>query len=417
MQPRTPVTIVTGFLGAGKTTLLNRILTAESNQRVAVIVNEYGEEGIDHRLLLTAEEEIVQMNNGCLCCTVRGDLLRLLFQLADRKSTFDALILETSGLADPAALIQTLLLDDRIRAEFALNAIITLVDAKHVEHHLQPNGEVRDQIALADTILLNKLDLVTSDEMDRLEARLSAMNPSATILRTRNAETDVTTLLHSRPFGLEDKLRNVNDPVTGEPHHHPDSYATVSLVEEGELHPEKLSHWIRSVLEEFGDSILRMKGIFNLQGDPDQFVFHGVHRIYDGRPGRRWQESEERCNRLVFIGRKLDREKLKAGFRNCLVTAGGSSPGRGTFTPSEEISSLTLDQIRLWLRQALNFPPRAPIVVKEVPCVKSGCPPVETALIVLLDNEPPRFYKIQKTINEVTFDHIYNLIENPLPCC
>ncbi|NIO10351.1 MAG: hypothetical protein GTO40_21045, partial [Deltaproteobacteria bacterium] len=417
LQTRTPVTIVTGFLGAGKTTLVNRILTAEHHQRVAVIVNEFGEEGIDHRLLMAAEEEIVQMNNGCLCCTVRGDLLRLLFQLADRKSTFDALLLETSGLADPTSVVQTLLLDDRIRSEFALNAIITLVDAKHAEHHLGTNSEVREQIALADTILLNKLDLVTADEMDHLEAKLTEMNPSATILRTRNAETDVSTLLHSRPFGLESKFKESPDIWREQHHHHTTSYSTLSLVENGEFHPEKLSQWIRTTLAECGDSILRMKGIFNLQGDPHQFVFHGVQQIYDGRPGREWNGTDERCNRLVLIGKELDGDNLRVGFRNCLATDGDSDPGRGTFTPSEEISTFTLDQIKIWLRQALEFPPEAPIIVKEVPCVKSGCPPVETAIIVLLEKEPPRFYKIQKTINEVTFDHIFNLIENPLPCC
>ncbi len=416
-QTRTPVTILTGFLGAGKTTLLNRILTSEHHHRVAVIVNEFGEEGIDHHLLMAADEEIVEMNNGCICCTVRGDLLRILFQLIARKSTFDTLLLETTGLADPLAVLQTFLLDDRIRSEFSLNAMVTLVDAKHVGYHLGSSTEVQEQISLADTILLNKMDLVTPEELDVLEAKVRTMNPSASILRTRNADADVSGLLNSRSFHLEDKHDDALDLKSKKSHNHTNLYSTLSLVEAGEIHREKLSQWFRSVMNQFGASILRMKGIINLQGDPHQFVFHGVHMMYDGRPGREWNHREERLNRLVFIGRDLDKQKLLTGFKDCIVTTNGDGSGNGAATSADEISSFTLDQIKIWVRQALEFPNQAPVIVKEVPCVKPSCPPVETAIIVLLEKEPPRFFKIQKTINEVTFDHVFNLIENPLPCC
>jgi len=417
LQTRTPVTILTGFLGAGKTTLLNRILTAQHNHRVAVIINEFGEEGIDHHLLMAADEEIVQMNNGCICCTVRGDLLRILFQLIHQKSTFDTLLLETTGLADPAAVAQTFLLDEKIRSEFALNAIVTMVDAKHVGHHLESCTEVQEQIAFADTILLNKLDLVTPEELDGLEKKIRSMNPTASILRTRNADTDISSLLNTQAFHLEDKLNTVPDFLTEETHNHTSPYSTVSLVEAGEIHREKLSQWFRSVIDQSGADILRMKGIINLWGDPHQFVFHGVHMMFEGRPGREWNEEEKRLNRLVFIGSNLDKGKLLAGFKDCIIAENGDGPLNGTSTPTAEISSFTLDQIRIWVRQALEFPHEAPVIVKEVPCVKPGCPPIETAIMVLLEKEPPRFFKIQKTINEITFDHVYNLIENPLPCC
>ncbi len=417
MQTRTPVTILTGFLGAGKTTLLNRILTAQHNHRVAVIVNEFGEEGIDHHLLMAADEEIVQMNNGCICCTVRGDLLRILFQLTQQKSTFDTLLLETTGVADPAVVAQTFLLDEKIRSEFSLNAIVTMVDAKHVGYHLESCTEVQEQISFADTILLNKMDLVTLEELDGLEEKVRSMNPTARILRTRNADIDISSLLNTKAFHLEDKLNTAPNFLSEETHNHTSPYSTVSLVEAGEIHREKLSQWFRSVIDQSGGDILRMKGIINLRDDPHQFVFHGVHMMFDGQPGREWKEEEKRLNRLVFIGSNLDKGKLLAGFKDCIITENGDGPLNGISTPCAEISSFTLDQIRIWVKQALDFPNEAPIIVKEVPCVKPGCPPIETAIMVLLEKEPPRFFKIQKTINEVTFDHVYNLIENPLPCC
>lgn len=410
---RIPVIILTGFLGAGKTTLLNRILTAPHGRRIAVVVNEFGEVGIDHHLIISSEEEIFQMNNGCICCTVQGDLLRVLLQLLERRDTFDYLVVETSGLADPTVLVQTLLLDERIRQDFELQAVVTVVDGMHVEQQLASQHEAQEQIACADAVLLNKTDLITPEEADALAARLGEMNPTARVTPTRRAEVDIGELLEMRAFDLEAKRRAVEN---SHHHEHQPSVETVSFVQAGDLDKTRLSHWFRSVLAEKGADILRMKGILNMVGDSHQFVFHGVHSMFEGRLGREWEEDEERLNRLVFIGRDLDGDALQRGIRTCLRSEDEAAES-GELDIYREVSSFTLDQIRIWVRQALEFPSRAPITIKEVPCVKPGCPPIETAIMVFLEAEPPRFYKIQKTINEVTFDSVYNLIENPMPCC
>ena len=408
-----PVVILTGFLGAGKTTLLNRILTAPHGHRIAVVINEFGEVGIDHHLIVASEEEIFQMNNGCICCTVQGDLLRVLLQLVERRETFDYLVVETSGLADPTVIVQTLLLDERIRLDFELQAVVTVVDGMHVEQQLGSHHEAREQIACADAILLNKTDLITPEEADALAARLGELNPTARVNPTRNAEVDIGELLEMRAFDLEAKRHAAGN---GHHHEHHPSIQTVSFVQPGDLNKTRLSHWFRSVLAEKGADILRMKGILNMHGDSHQFVFHGVHSMFEGRLGREWEEDEERLNRLVFIGRDLDGEALQGGLKTCLRSEDEAATD-GEMDIYRDVSSFTLDQIRIWVRQTLEFPSRTPITIKEVPCVKPGCPPIETAIMVFLDAEPPRFYKIQKTINEVTFDSVYNLIENPMPCC
>ena len=408
-----PVVILTGFLGAGKTTLLNRILTAPHGHRIAVVINEFGEVGIDHHLIVASEEEIFQMNNGCICCTVQGDLLRVLLQLVERRETFDYLVVETSGLADPTVIVQTLLLDERIRLDFELQAVVTVVDGMHVEQQLGSHHEAREQIACADAILLNKTDLITPEEADALAARLGELNPTARVNPTRNAEVDIGELLEMRAFDLEARRH-----AAGNSHHHEHhtSVQTVSFVQPGDLNKTRLSHWFRSMLAEKGADILRMKGILNMHGDSHQFVFHGVHSMFEGRLGREWEKDEERLNRLVFIGRDLDGEALQSGLKTCLRSEDEAATD-GEMDIYRDVSSFTLDQIRIWVRQTLEFPSRTPITIKEVPCVKPGCPPIETAIMVFLDAEPPRFYKIQKTINEVTFDSVYNLIENPMPCC
>ena len=418
---RVPVTVLTGFLGAGKTTVLNRILTTEHGYRVAVIVNEFGEVGIDHHLLISSEQEIVQMNNGCICCAVQGDLLRALFQLLEQKSNFDTLLIETTGLADPAPVAQTFLVDERIRREFLLNGVVTVVDAKHIWNHLDSSREAQEQIAFADLILLNKTDLATPEELDSLEQRVRGLNGSARIYRTKNADLDIGTLLEMRDFGLEHRLSESPDLLSGN-HDHSPAISSISLVEAGELDGMRVSYWFRDLITQLGPNILRMKGILNLRGDADQFVFQGVYTMFEGRPGRRWEKDENRKNRLVFIGRDLDGARIREGFLRCLAAQNGASASSpSTVDPfgrmNEEISPFTIDQIRYWTRQNLGFPPDVPIVVKEVPCVKPGCPPIETAILVFLKGEPPRLYKIQKPVNDVTFDHVYNLIENPLPCC
>jgi len=285
--------------------LLNHILTQEHGKKVAVIVNEFGEVGIDHQLVIDADEEIFEMNNGCICCTVRGDLIRIIGNLMKRRHKFDHLVIETTGLADPAPVIQTFFVDEDMRDNLELDAVITVVDAKHIWEHLETD-EAQEQIGFADVILLNKIDLVTPQVLEELEKRIRAMNAMARIYRSCNSQVEINNLLGIKAFDLERALEIDPNFLQEDTHQHDESVYSVALVEKGELDAEKLNNWLGELLRTQGPDIFRMKGILNIAGEDTRFVFQGVHMIFEGKADRPWKANETRQNQLVFIGRNLD---------------------------------------------------------------------------------------------------------------
>ncbi|MEQ8306189.1 MAG: GTP-binding protein [Hoeflea sp.] len=344
-----PVTVLTGYLGAGKTTLLNRILTEAHGKRYAVIVNEFGEIGIDNDLIVESDEEIYEMNNGCVCCTVRGDLIRVVEGLMRRPGRFDAIIVETTGLADPAPVAQTFFMDEDVRAKTKLDAVVALVDARHLPARLKDSREAEDQIAFADVVLLNKTDLVSPEELEAVERTVRAINPSARIHRTERAAVALDAVLDRGAFDLTRALDNDphfldhDDPdhVCGPDcdhdhhhhghdhhhHHHDHDHAAPAAIHDltvesislraGPLNPKRFFPWIEKITQIDGPNILRLKGIIAFEGDEDRYVVQGVHMIVEGDHQRAWKEGEKRESRIVFIGRDLDREKLERTFRAC----------------------------------------------------------------------------------------------------
>jgi G3E family GTPase len=355
-----PVTVLTGYLGAGKTTLLNRILSDDHGKKYAVIVNEFGEIGIDNDLIVESDEEIYEMNNGCVCCTVRGDLIRVVEGLMRRPGRFDAILVETTGLANPAPVAQTFFMDDEVRTKTRLDAVVTVADAKHLPLRLKDSAEAAEQLAFADVVLLNKTDLVTPAELQVLERTIRSINPTAQIHRTERSAVALDRILDRGAFDLNRVLENDphfldahdhdhdhdghvcgpdcahdhhhdhghdhhhgHDDGHGHGHHHGDispihdvAVKSVSL-RGGAMNSDKFLGWINDVTQTDGPDILRLKGIISIAGDNDRYVVQGVHMIVEGDHQRPWRDDEKRESRLVFIGRNLDAARLQAGFDSC----------------------------------------------------------------------------------------------------
>jgi G3E family GTPase len=325
MPEKIPVTVLTGYLGAGKTTLLNRILTEPHGKRYAVIVNEFGEIGIDNDLVVGADEEVFEMNNGCICCTVRGDLIRIMDGLMKRKGKFDAIIVETTGLADPAPVAQTFFVDQDVSDAAKLDAVVTVADAKWLTERLKDAPEAKNQIAFADVIILNKIDLVSAAELEEVEARIRAINPYARIHRAKNCQVPIAEILNRNAFDLDRIIELEPDFLEeGHHHHHDEDMQSVSVRHPGAVDPDRFMPWISDLTQREGPNILRCKGIVAFPDERKRFVFQGVHMILDGDLQGDWKEGEKRESRVVFIGRDLDEEAIRAGFLSCAVSEGST---------------------------------------------------------------------------------------------
>jgi G3E family GTPase len=340
----TPVTVLTGYLGAGKTTLLNRILSEDHGKRYAVIVNEFGEIGIDNDLITSTDEELFEMNNGCICCTVRGDLIRTVHGLLAKSGNFDAIIVETTGLADPGPVAQTFFVDGFLKSRTVLDSVTTVVDARHVGLRLSDSREAVEQIAFADQIVLNKTDLVSEQDLVEVEQRLRKLNPLAPIHRAQRSNVPLEAILERKSFDL-DRITTLEpeflNPSHGTPGHvhdedcdhnhghdrshghhdhmHDEEIKSVSLTSNSPMDRKKITRWITDITQTQGQNILRAKGIINIAGNDRRLVFQAVHMVLEGDLQRKWKTGEKRISRIVFIGRELDAETLKSSFEACVA--------------------------------------------------------------------------------------------------
>ncbi|TXL65373.1 CobW family GTP-binding protein [Zeimonas arvi] len=319
-----PVTILTGFLGSGKTTLLNRILKEDHGHRIAVIENEFGEEGVDNDLLLQErDEQIVEMNNGCICCTVRGDLIRILGDLAERREAgeiaFDRVIIETTGMADPGPVAQTFFIDDEIADRYLLDAVITVVDAVHGDKQLDEHTEAQEQVGFADRILMSKVDLADPAAQERLRERLMRINPRAPIKPVNFGNAPIAEILDIRGFNLNAILEIDPEFLTSDEHEHNDAIQSFVFRSKKPFDPAKLEDFLSGVIQVYGPDLLRYKGVLFMKGSDRQTVFQGVHMMMGADTGRRWQPGEKPSSKMVFIGRNLPRDMIVKGLEQCLA--------------------------------------------------------------------------------------------------
>ncbi len=343
-KERIPVTVLTGYLGAGKTTLLNHLLTQNHGYKCAIIINEFGAVSIDNQLVVGADEEILELNNGCLCCRVRGDLIKSLNDLINRKKRFDYVVIETTGLANPSPVAHTFMASE-LAENLRLDGIVTVVDARHLEKELGDGPEPQAQIAFADVILLNKTDLVSPEELARVEARIRSMNPLAKIHRTQNSQIEVGKILNVKARELTAPLPEMHKEHEHhhhdhdhkcdahcdhdhdhehhheheEEHHHDESVKSFYIEEQRPLDLPKLEAWLSELLKNLGENIYRSKGVLHIKGQPKRVVFQGVQMMFDSAPDRFWNTGEKRVSQLVFIGKDLDEAKIRKGFEECVA--------------------------------------------------------------------------------------------------
>ncbi len=326
-----PVTLLSGFLGAGKTTLLNYILKENHGKRIAVIENEFGEIPIDHDLVIGADEDIFEMNNGCICCSIKGNLIATLNRLIERHDKFDSILIESTGLASPGPIAQAFLLEDEINDSLKLDGIVTLVDALYFWKQLNEIDVAWEQIAFSNVILLNKIDLVSAEELEKVDARLRSINPTARIFQTKNAAIELDEILNIGGFNLESVNSSLEgqladdgqDPFPGieehDEHSHSESEITsVGITLEGEMDRGRFVNWLQMLLIMEGMDVMRAKGVLNLKDSDKRHIFQSVFMMFDGQDGSPWGD-ESRVNKMVFIGRDLDRQRLEEGVKGCLV--------------------------------------------------------------------------------------------------